>query len=227
MERHPKTDCAPGKVTKLKGLILCLAAGVLPAFGGGRLPAVAPVTLYTQFQQDPPGPVVQAIRSELDAIMQPTGLEFSWHNLSEAGNLSSPRLAVIHFKGECDTAGLRQESGYPGPLGWTHMSDGAVLPFIDVNCDGLRLFVERQLSAVDEARRETVFGRALARVLAHELYHLLGNTRTHTAGGIGKAAYSVQELLTPILHFGKKERDSLRSLREQLAVEAAGVAQGE
>jgi hypothetical protein len=200
--------------------VICLALGVLPAVGGGRVAHVAPVTLYTQFQQDPPAPVVQAIQSELEAIMAPTGLQFSWHTLAEAGGQNAFQLAVIHFKGECDAEGLRAESGFPGPLGWTHISNGEILPFIDVNCDGLRIFVQHDLIAVAAADRDTIFGRALARILAHELYHLLANTRVHTSGGIGKAAYNVHELLAPILQFGKKECASLRGFREHLAFQS-------
>lgn len=197
-----------------------LALGVLPAFGGGRVARVAPVTLYTQFQQEPPAPVVQATQSELEAIMAPTGLQFAWHPLSDAGGRVTAQLAIVRFKGECDAEGLRQEPGFPGPLGWTHISDGEILPFIDVNCDGIRIFVQRDLIGVATADRGSVFGRAMARVLAHELYHLLANTRAHTSGGIAKAAYSVQELLAPILHFGKKECDSLRGFREHLAAQS-------
>jgi len=201
--------------------MLCLALGVLPAFGGGRVAHVAPVTLYTHFQQDPPTQVVQAIQSELEGIMAPTGLQFSWHPLTEAGGQVASQLAIIHFKGECDTEGLRPEAGFSGPLGWTHISDGEILPFIDVNCDGLRIFVQRDLIDVAPANRETVFGRAVARIVAHELYHLLAHTRHHSGGGIAKAAYSVQELLAPVLNFGKKECDSLRGFREHLATESA------
>jgi hypothetical protein len=201
--------------------MICLTLGAMPAIGGGGVAQVAPVTLYTQFQQNPPAPMVQPLQNELAAIMAPTGLLFSWLPLSQSGSRVSPQLAIIHFKGECDTQELRQESGFPGPLGWTHISDGEILPFIDVNCDGLRIFVQRELSGVDVAQRETVFGRAAARILAHELYHLLGNTRSHTSGGIGKAAYSVQELLAPVLHFGKKESASLRVFKQRLATQSA------
>jgi len=201
--------------------MLSLALGVLPAIGGGRVVKVAPVTLYMQFQQVPPSLMVQAIQSELAAIMAPTGLQFTWRPLEEAGQQVSSQLAIVHFKGECDAEGLRQESGFPGPLGWTHISDGEILPFIDVNCDGLRIFVQRDLASVSEEERETVFGRAVARILAHELYHLLANTRSHTSGGIAKSAYSVHELLAPILQFGKKECESLRAFREHLALQSA------
>jgi hypothetical protein len=165
--------------------------------------------------------VVEAIQSELEAIMAPTGLEFSWYPLSQADAQVVSHLAIIHFQGECDAEGLGPETGFSGPLGWIHTSDGQILPFIDVNCDGLRVFVQRDLIGVAATNREAVFGRAMARVLAHELYHLLANTRIHTAGGIAKAAYTVQELLEPILNFGKKERNSLRSFQQHLAAQSA------
>jgi len=205
--------------------MLCLALGVVPAFGGGREGLKAPVTLYTQFQHEPPVLLLNSIEDELETIMSPAGLHFDWHPLTDAGGRVSAQLAVIHFKGECDVHNLRPESGFPGPLGWTHVSDGEILPFIDVNCDGLRLFVQRDLIDVPEANRLEVFGRAMARILAHELYHLLAHTKAHTGGGIAKAAYSVGELLSQTLHFGKKECDVLRSHTTSLSASLATEGQ--
>jgi hypothetical protein len=82
---------------------------------------------------------VEAIQSELEDIMLPAGVHFDWFPLSGAGGRVSSQLAVIHFKGQCDTEDLRTEWGYPGPLGRTHVSNGEILPFIDVNCEGVRL----------------------------------------------------------------------------------------
>ena len=97
----------------MKGLIIGLTLGVLPAISGGRALQVVPVTLYTHFQQGPPASVVQAIQTELAAIMAPTGLQFSWHSLNEAGKNVASQLAIVHFKGECDAEDLRSESGFP------------------------------------------------------------------------------------------------------------------
>jgi hypothetical protein len=206
-------------------VILSLALGALPAFGGGREARVAPVTLYTQFQEEPSGPLLEAMQDELETIMSPAGLHFDWHALADAGGRVSSQLAVIHFKGGCDVDNLRADPGFPGPLGWTHISDGEILPFIDVNCDGLRLFVQRELIEVPVAGRQEVFGRAMARVLAHELYHLLAHTKAHMSTGIAKAAYSVRELLSQKLLFGKKECESLRSHTVRLAPEPLAEGQ--
>jgi hypothetical protein len=102
-------------------------------FAGARPAIPSQVTRYTAFQQAPPDAVGEAIHSELEDIMLPAGVHFDWHPLTEAGERISSQWAVIHFKGRCDTQDLRPEWGYPGPLGWTHVSDGEVLPFIDVN----------------------------------------------------------------------------------------------
>ena len=197
----------------------------VPLFTGGRPAIYSPVTLYTAFQQAPPDAVVEAIQSELDNIMLPAGLHFDWHPLTEAGGRVSSQLAVVHFIGQCDTEDLRREWGYPGPLGWTHISDGEILPFIDVNCEGVRLLVQRSLIGLPLPNREAAYGRALARVLAHELYHFLANTKGHAGGRLAKAAYSAEELLSQTFRFGRKEYECLRSHHANLVAEAAAQGQ--
>ena len=50
---------------------------------------------------------------------------------------------------------------------------------------------------------------ALGRVIAHELYHVLTQTRHHMTSGIAKAAYTEYELLCPPLNFREKEFHTL------------------
>ena len=177
----------------MRALALYLALGLIPAFGGSR---EAPVRLYIQFQHEPPDAVLDSIQEELDTIMLPSGMEMEWRSLAlTQGNEVSTELAVIHFKGYCDTNDLEPMDGYPGPLGWTHMSDGEILPFSDVNCDGIRIFLQRDLLKLQPQERPAAYGRAIARVLAHELYHVFAKTTKHGAWGVAKSAYSVQELL--------------------------------
>jgi hypothetical protein len=207
----------------MKNALVLLALGVFPAFGGSR---IAPTRLYIHFQQDPPDAVLESIEEELTNIMVPAGMEFEWRSLKNTlGNEVSVELAVIHFKGTCDIADMAPVDGYPGPLGWTHMSDGEILPFSDINCDGIRIFVQRDLLRVPEANREAAFGRAIARVLAHELYHIFAKTTKHAAWGIGKPAYTVQELLSSKFQFEKKECDALRKHQAHLATMTGAAGQ--
>ena len=77
----------------------------------------------------------------------------------------------------------------------TDMSDGEILPFSDIDCDAIRSFLQRDLLRMPEVNRDVSYGRAIARVLAHELYHIFVRTTKHAAQGIGKPSFTVQELL--------------------------------
>jgi len=200
--------------------ILLLAAGILPAFAGGGASAIAPITLYTRFQQTPPPGVLNAMQAELDIIMEPAGLSFDWHSLAESSGRTSWQLAVVQFKGQCDTADLRRRQSPHLPLGWTYVAEGRVLPFIDINCENLRVVTERQLVQLPIGNRYAIFGRAVARVLAHELYHLLTNIKTHADGGIAKPAYDGPELLARSMRFGKREYAALISHTARLKRQA-------
>jgi hypothetical protein len=209
----------------MKWLLFCLAAGVLPAAGEPREAPVATITLYTHFQQDPPEAVLEAIQTELESIMSPMGLHFRWRDLSAAsGSEVSIELAVVNFKGECEVTSRGPHIPRPGALGWTHVSDGSILPFGDVDCDRIGSFVRQGLMAMDRDDREEAFGRAVGRVLAHELYHIFANTARHGSAGVGKAAYTVRELLCDEFQFEERESRALRTSRAHAALGIDGSA---
>jgi len=206
----------------MKKLFFCLVSAALPAFGGHQVISLAPIVLYAQFQQEPPPVVFAALQAEVNSVMASTDLRFTWRALSAArGNEVSVMLAVITFKGRCDIAGLAPHNTSPGPLGWTHVSDGVILPFAGIDCQGIRGFIQKQLLALPADKREETYGRALARVLAHELYHIFANTTKHGSRGLGKAAYSVQELLSPTFQFEARESLALKAGRAHAALEWA------
>jgi hypothetical protein len=199
----------------MRVLPLCLMMGVLPLWAGGR-PAPS-IRLYTQFQQEPPEMVLGSLQMELRTILEPLGLGFEWRELDlSGGNEVSTELAVIHFKGSCDVENLAALKVYPGPLGWTHMSGGEVLPFTDISCDRVRLFMQRDLLRLPERDRQAAYGKAVGRVLAHELYHIFAKTAKHGSWGIAKAAYTVEELLCPTFQFEKRESNILRAHYREL-----------
>ncbi len=195
----------------MKLWLFCLMLGVLPGFGKDRPEAPVPITLYTKFEQEIPPEVRVAIQHEVGAIMEPVGLTFDWRDLAfNSGSEVSLELAVITFRGTCSAANLGLHAANPGALGWTHVSDGVILPFSEVDCDRIRAFLQRELLYREPAVRNGLFGRAVGRVLAHELYHIFANTGRHGSCGVGKAAYSVRELLSNDFRFEESESEEMR-----------------
>jgi len=196
-----------------KWLLLGLLPGVVSGLAGTReLPSAAPIALYTRFQRPPAARTVQAMQDELQSVMEPLGLDFSWRKLDpeHTGEVVA-ELAVVTFRGRCDAEGLMPVEATSGALGWTHMSDGAILPFSEVDCDHIRGFLQKALLAMPLAERQRAFGRAIARVLAHELYHIFANTTRHASCGIAKSGFTVKDLLDPAFQF---EERALRSFRQ-------------
>jgi hypothetical protein len=195
-----------------KTVVLSLLLAALPAVGQERR-ADPPIALYTSFEQSVPPAVFQSLQDELDGLMEPATMHLEWRSLnSVTGSEVSSELAVVKFLGRCDVEGLSMKPGHPGALGWTHVSDGIILPFADVDCDRIRTFVQKELMFVHTSEREEVFGRAVARVLAHELYHIFTQTAHHGSDGVGKSAFSVQELLSDDFQFHGKEAGMLKTI---------------
>jgi len=171
-------------------VLWCLALGALPVPG-----QVAGIAVYTQFQHQPPAGVVTSLEHEVETILAPLGFELQWRSLDAVhGNEVSQQLAVVKFKGTCDAQSFPVIPFHSGGLGWTHVSDGEILPFMDVDCDHIRGFVRHPLSATAPPERDEMLGRALARVVVHELYHILARTARHGSGPADHRAYTVQEL---------------------------------
>ncbi len=173
--------------------------------------STVPITLYTDFQNEYSAQLIESLKSELTAIMGPIGLEFDWRDLKKArGSEVAVELVVISFKGKCEMRGTLPVHPESGALGWTHMSDGDVLPFSDIDCDKVRNLISQQTLGASDMAREHILGRALGRVVAHELYHIFANTTKHGSLGVAKACYTPGELVSDSFHFEAKESRSLR-----------------
>ena len=86
-----------------------------------------------------------------------------------------------------------------GPLAFSHTTRTAVMRFADIQCDAVSSLV-----APANCR---IFGRALGRVLAHELWHILGNTFVHGENGIAQRALSAEQLVSEHLELDPADFD--------------------
>jgi hypothetical protein len=90
-------------------------------------------------------------------------------------------------------------------LGQTQVVDGVVLPMADVLCDSVRKLIDRDMRSSPAFERDELFGRALGRVMAHELYHILLRTRDHGHDGLARPAQSSVELLAARNPFAEQD----------------------
>ena len=190
-------------------VLLCLPAGYWSARGEA---SSAPLFLiYSHFEQAPPQAVVSAIRAETATILAPLELPYAWRSMDDVspGREIASDLVVVKFQGQCDGSGVFQKAA--GPLGWTHVSDGEVLPFIEIQCDTIGGFLTSKLPDRDRGQRDVAFGRAVARVLAHELFHALTGSVHHGGEDITRSAYNVNDLLTDEFPVEQHTIDALHS----------------
>ncbi len=57
---------------------------------------------------------------------------------------------------------------------------------------------------------QAAFGVALARVIAHEMYHMIANSPAHTKEGVTKESLSGQELSQPLLSYPSGASNALQ-----------------
>jgi len=86
------------------------------------------------------------------------------------------------------------------------MEKPQVLPFSEADCDRIRAFVSRTLIALPLEDRERAFERAVARVLAHELYHVFTLTEHHASSGVAQRSYTLVELMSEDFWFAEADQ---------------------
>ncbi len=105
------------------------------------------------------------------------------------------RPIQVRFEGRCNMQGVPPNMHTPGPYAWAHVSDGRVLPFIEVDCDRIRGALFSVMWGEDFQHRDFLFARAVARVLAHELHHVLDADTHHSHSGLAKPALTASNLI--------------------------------
>jgi hypothetical protein len=144
---------------------------------------------------------LQSLRQNLNHLLTAGGISVDLklkENLPE--NPQFGQLVVFKMKGSCSMGPApNQPASRQGPLAMAYTSDGQVLHFGEVECDRIRYALQRILGVGHSRRNQETYGAALAIVIAHEVYHMLGNATRHTRHGLTKPALSADELTSPNL----------------------------
>ena len=157
--------------------------------------------------------VLDAMKHEVEAAVALSGIRVKWMFLGENTGVYS-RIALLNLRGECNPDALTPASipapkGDTEPLGQTQVVDGQVLPFADIRCDSVRRLIGRDLRSFPAEDHAELLGRALGRVMAHELYHVLLRTTNHGRDGLARPVQSSADLLAPRDDFAQSDQRKL------------------
>jgi hypothetical protein len=168
----------------------------------GRSEAFGPhpgsVAVYFQSVHSNSDIAFNSLKKELTSLLNGATYKVQWGD-SRKPMVSGGSLVVVEFRGSClpsspGTSSLEKSPG--SALASSQVVDERILPFISLDCRALNDLLEVPLAALPAAQREVAYGRAMARLLAHELYHFLTQTNHHSKSGIAKAAVSATDLLS-------------------------------
>jgi hypothetical protein len=184
----------------------------LLAAGCFIVPAHAEVAVLLRFDSEPPADAAVAeMKRELNALLADSGIRFSYRLPNELGESDVvDDVVVVRLRGRCRMEAMPALLDERGPLALTHLTDGEMLPFSEVACDRVRLSIRSAMWGDDFKRADLLLGRALARVIAHELYHMLGGTKDHAGEGVAKRALTGRQLITEGARFSASDLDKLR-----------------
>jgi hypothetical protein len=176
-------------------LATLLLASALVAAERGK----GPVTLVLNFEGEQSATAVGVMKQEVAKILKGSVARVDFLIPDERGVIDEPgNLIVVKFRGNCrmkNSPPLAPLYDERGPLAFTYTTDGDVMPFSEVECDRVTRSVWSVLWGGERSRADELLGRALGRVVAHELYHILGNRSQHGSDGVAKTALRGGQLI--------------------------------
>jgi hypothetical protein len=167
------------------------------------------LTVLLDFEDANQSVSLARLQKDLQAILANTGLKLDVRFKQDvAAHAEFQQLVVFKMKGHCTARPLpiAALSDERGALAMTYSSDGTLLPFGAVECDRVRESLERVLGRNASYVHQNAYSTAIARVMAHEIYHMMGNSKQHTRDGVTKRSLSSRELYEGVLPLPDKAR---------------------
>ena len=176
-------------------------------------PSGADVTVIVNFKGTYSAPAIKAMEREVEVIMKSTGVTLAWRSRSEASDTTFNDLVVMTFKGSCVFNPMPILYDELGPYAITRTTGGEVQPFGEVDCDHVASSLRTAMTGDDFSKADMLLGRALGRVVAHELVHMLTKSKQHGREGVEKAALSARQLISESLPLSALDVDRLQQER--------------
>jgi hypothetical protein len=194
----------------MRHVIRALLMTVLASLAVGASPVHSTaLTIVLEFQGPHSDRSIDEMKHELETVMKGTGITFDWRTRSQASDESFANLVLIRFKGKCVLEPVAYLYDERGPLAFTYSTDGEVQPFSEVACDRVVAAARSAMSGSDFAHADLLLGRALGRIVAHELVHMLSKSGEHGREGVAQPALSGLKLIAPEMHLSPADLERI------------------
>lgn len=189
----------------------CLIAALAMPLGA-RIEQKSPseLTVVLDFKGPHSQASIKEMEREAGLILKSTGLRLGWHTLGVKPISAYNDLVVITFRGACQYDPAPPRYDETGPLALARVSDGEILPFGEVDCARVASTVHYAMARGDYSRADKLVGRALGRVVAHELVHILTKSSEHGTEGVAKASLSGKQLIEDSLPLSPTDIDRVK-----------------
>lgn len=194
---------------KLSFIFLC---PIFLLLGATDEPYPASVTVVLDFDSPHSPSSIHEMQRETESLLKNSGLRISWQfkrDLAEHQQFQD--LVVLRMKGQCEMDPTPVVPDERGPYASTYVSDGAVLPFGEVQCNRIKNSIKRTFFGDDYRNGNVLLGRALGRVVAHEMYHMMARNSVHTKSGVTQESLSGRDLVSDTQVVPDKASGSIRS----------------
>jgi hypothetical protein len=173
-----------------------------------------------------PSSTVSYMQRELETLMQTAGYRVTWKIPGNPSDENDSVIAVVELRGSCHAPEAKahlKPVATGASLASTAVDGDRVLPFSWINCETLTQMLAPSLGRMKANDRDFLYGRAMGRVLAHELYHMLANERDHVGSGVGKPSFSATDVLGESFTFEESALARFRAPSPGVSSEPAGA----
>ena len=192
-------------------VVSTVLAAIVVATGLAIPTSTSRLTVVMDFKGPWSALAAREMKRESARILSPAGGCVDWKLRGEAlSGADASNLFVMTFHGSCQFDPQPPVYDELGPYARTHETNGEVQPFGDVDCTRVVSSARYAMSGSDFERQDYLVGRALGRVVAHELVHMVTRSEDHGHAGVQKAALSGRELIGAPLPLEAAEVNQLR-----------------
>lgn len=197
----------------LVGAVLAISFVFVLAANVPRVPRG--VTVIMDFRGARSERSIREMERESGNILKSGNVKLDWRLRDQTAGQAYPNLVVMTFNGACQFDRESRNYDQLGPLASTLTTDHIIQSFGQVDCDHVVSTARSAMINGDLPHADLLVGRALGRVVTHELVHMLTGSKDHGREGVFESALSGRQLIAPSLPLSVLDVDRLIDDTEQ------------